>query len=134
MGQISLPRVNRLNNSMFWESAIFFEKNHFDSLKFYIFYKYFCKNFFSYSTYTIVKNWYGVNNKFYKKDINTFFFSNLIISEKLEFTCLKTYLYQINSKPYILFIYLNNFRLQKIPKPDTQKIRAINITKTFLYL
>ena len=39
MGQISLPRVNRVGTSMFWESSGIFTNYHFHSLKIYIFWK-----------------------------------------------------------------------------------------------
>lgn len=46
MGQISLPRLNRIGCSMFWESALYTELKPSIAIKNYIFLQYLSKYFF----------------------------------------------------------------------------------------
>lgn len=106
MGQISLPRLNRVDTSMFWESFIFYNQYTYNSLKLYIFYKYFIKYFFHRQIFFYKRLWGQKTNftkflSYNKKDKN--FFLN-IYKKEMSFKTLKFYLYTLNQEYFLFFI------------------------------
>lgn len=121
MAYKSIPRVNKMGTSMYWESGIFFKKYSWISIKLIVFLKYFNRFFFllptvSYKLLWILNNqkmfsfyslsnFYTFNSKlFTKKNKFLIFFSNFELPDKNN---LKTYLYCHNTKYYVFFLYLN---------------------------
>lgn len=115
MGQISLPKLNRINGSMFWESSLIFEEQKSKSLKLYIFYTHFIKYFYLYSYFNYLYSWqrnsfFMANSSiksFETKKTNENFISNSLNVDNTVFRSLKVYLYSINKKFFVFFIYLN---------------------------
>lgn len=121
MAYKSIPRVNKLGTSMFWESGIFFQKYSWISIKLIVFLRYFNRFFFLYPHISYKFIWFGYKKKnlsryyisnfysfkhklFTKKNIILHFYGNAIILKK---NSLKTYLYQFNNKYHVFFIYLD---------------------------
>lgn len=121
MGQISLPRLNRLSNSMFWESYTPYDTYHYKSLKSYIFYKYFIKYFFRHSLFYYSQVW-GNFNWFYTKSNSKRFTKHKLLKfsglhkNVIYYQPLKFYLYTYNNRYYIFFITLNIFNKHKRTK------------------
>lgn len=141
MGQISLPRVNRLGVSMFWENSSVFSKYQFHSLKLYIFIKYFTRYFFYYSYFNFLQST-KIKSKFLiTSNIKSFTKTNNIevrFTDKVKnrvgfFKDLRVYIYSFYGKFYILFIYLNSFNI-KYRKKWKFKRRITSFIKSSLYL
>lgn len=136
MGQISLPRLNRINTSMFWESYISYDHYHYNSVKLYIFYKYFIKYFFSYKLFNYGKLW-GFFNWFYWNSNNITFFKKKIIKLDIVkvnlYESLKFYLYTFNSKYFLFFITINTHRVAKKTK-NYSSVKAVFFKKLSVYV
>ena len=117
MGQISLPRLNRLNNSMFWESFSFFDNYQYNSFKLYVFYKYFLKyffrfNFFYYSYLWGNNSWWETGSHIY--NFTSYNNKKLYLNDSNDsFKILKFYLYTIHNKYYLFIINFADFRLNE---------------------
>lgn len=146
MGQISLPRINRLNVSMFWENSTILENYKFQSIKLYVFLKYFSKYFFYYSHFDYfyfikpkdnflllsgIKS-YNSNNYLHYRSVNY-----IDLTKKrgtLSFLKnLKIYIYNFNTKFFIFFVYLN-FTAFNNKKSLANPRRVTIFSKTTLYI
>lgn len=139
MGQISLPRLNRLNTSMFWESFIFFDQQKYNSLKLYIFYKYFIKYFFKNILFLYLNIWGGYTWRYQTSNVLNFFknkdkfkLNNLYVLD-YSLRNLKFYLYTLNNRYYLFFIVLN-LKKKKDNSKDTNFKKLLIFKKLTTYV
>ena len=135
MGQISLPRLHRLNTSMFWESSYYNELKPYLSIKFYIFINYFSNFFFYYNFFFYKKT--NITNKIltimYTKFTQLIEYNNLLIDDNF-IKKLKVYLYIYKNIYYVLFINIH-LKHNKPVKYKKKKYIFTRISKRqFLYL
>lgn len=142
MGQISLPRLNRINGSMFWESSTIFDKNKNYSLKLYIFYRYFVKNFYQYSFFDYLYFWVRKSFYFSTSSIKSYkirggnflFKVESIKDDESMLKNLKVYLYMLNTKYYLFYVYLNLKNYKKDDKNSfTLKTKPL-FSKNSIYI
>ena len=126
---------------MFWENSLLFSNYQFQSLKLYIFIKYFSKYFFYYSYFNFLYN-IRLKNKFLiTSNIQSFIkvkYRPIKFTDKLRkrvgfLKNLKVYIYSLNGKFYILFIYLNTFNIKYRVKKRVRK-KIAHFIKSSLYL
>lgn len=111
MGQISLPRLEKINTSMSWESSLYYNTEQWASPKLFILHKLFArclfKNFFSY------KRSHWLNCRLSKKPI-WFKHSRMILYSRFKeniqntsskFRILNTYIYYYDNKYSTIVIY-----------------------------
>jgi hypothetical protein len=132
VGQISLPRLNRVDVSMFWESFIYYNNYTYNSLKLYIFYKYFIKYFFIRQLFFYTKTWTTHNHltpflpyTYERGDIFTKSYT-----KEVAFKNLKFYLYSLNQQYFLFFINLKflNFKASKQYRPrKTAFFKKLNL-------
>lgn len=140
MGQISLPRLNRLNVSMTWESELKVNSYHWLSLKLIFFLKYYTQNLFKVEQYNFFNLWkpkllrtmisqYTITN-FTKKFFPTSVYSiATIFSSRKFFHVLDLYLIRFFHLSYIYLIY-NNYT----PVLNLNKKKSIFLHKYSLFL
>lgn len=127
LAQISLPRINRINTSMFWENHNPFNSNGGHFLKIYIYLIYFSRNFFQIDLIFFLKFW-SWNHKNFKINKNT---PNILKKKNFNFNITKyqkllslnTYIFVMSNKLYILFIHTPelSFKPRKILKKLSKK-------------
>lgn len=126
MGQISLPRLNRVGESMFWESAVYTELRPGLALKNYIILQYLTRYIFFYDFFYKLIFWQ--HSLSYSSLIVTSY-KNMCISCIERFTArdtrsytLKFYLYFYNNRAFIFLFYLDtlDFDLGRV----TRKLRV----------
>lgn len=130
MGQVSLPRLNRVGVGMWWEFGIDIIHKYGLSLKFYIFLRFFLKYFY---LYNLVSFWYTkVVYTSYKYIIN-FYRKNqekvLLINNKHMFfkkKIINFYSYFIEGVAYIAVI---NFNVKTVSKKKGDRWILKNTTK-----
>lgn len=123
MGQVSLPRLNKVGASMFWESNLYNSIKPYRSTIIYIYIKYFFKYFFDYNFIKYKYIWYKFfsnNNSYYiDKTINKG--KSLLFYPKKNnayFRGLTIYIYQFQNMYYILIPYLDYLH-----KEDNLKVK-----------
>ncbi len=104
MGQISLPRLEKINTTMFWESTLLYNKERWLSIKSFIFLKILIQYIFKNNYFNFKTKWVNnINNsRFIYKKIK-FTYNNNSNSN----TFVNHYIYQLNNKYIITAIYLN---------------------------
>jgi len=120
---------------MFWESSLFFDKKHFNSLKLYIFFKHFSDNFFNLSLSKFFYN-LNFNQPFYFKysKRNISIQSSFTFNVNIHLKPLKIYIYSIGIKFYVFYIYTNINRLKKKKNFSQNDLTVEYFTKNMLYL
>lgn len=130
MGQISLPRLNRIGCSMFWESAVYSELKPGLSLKNYILMYYLSRYIFFCNFFNRLVIWRRVN--IFKIIAITSYnnlcvgFINKFLIEDVEAKVLKFYFYFYENQAYIFLLYLDilDFKGGGAPRRLRQKRRA----------
>lgn len=112
MGQISLPRLERIGVSMSWESAINVKNDQWLSPKLFIFYRFFANFLFNYKHKQIIQSFYSRKNQnqkypfFKSKKLNHL---SKILFLKKEKKLLKKnashYIYNLNNRFTALIIH-----------------------------
>lgn len=129
MGQISLPRFNRLNVSMQWESQVNIKDYHWLSLRLYKIFKFFISTLFKALLYNFYKLWgrsfikkqlYGeVISGFTKTTLKTHVSHIAIkVSSKKLFNILGLFLIRLLDTTYIFIAYSNFSALKKLTTED----------------
>lgn len=139
MGQINLPRVNRLNNSMFWESSLFLDSKHFNSVKLYIFFRYFTNNFFKFSLSSYFYSWdlqlYLKKSPVFSNKSKIFNLAkNIDLNPDNDIFSLKTYLYVLHNNFYVFYVYTNFNRIAAVKLDKGVKGVPLDIQKISLYI
>lgn len=106
MGQISLPRLEKINTVMSWESSLLFNKERWLSIKAFIFLKVLLQFIFKNTTFKFKTKWLKPiksNNvtQFFYKTYENFLGNNLSLK-----IFLNHYIYQHNNKYTLLVVYL----------------------------
>lgn len=112
MGQISLPRLDRVGISMSWESAIATRSDQWLSPKLFIFYRFFTNFLFSFKFHRMIYCWKSASGfnpagiPFFKKKVKNF---NKIVFLKKDKKLIKKnyahYIYNLNNQYTVLLIY-----------------------------
>lgn len=106
MGQVSLPRLNRVGNSMLWESSFFSGVEHWSSEKLFIFCKYFMNTIFLQYSIKLKSVWgagrldktYAVSSCVWK--------NKLLVKRKMKDKyVVNHYIYMFNGRAVVLVIY-----------------------------
>ena len=132
MGQISLPRFNRLNISMTWESMLNTNQYHWLSTKIYLFLQLYISNIFKVTQYNFFNLWgYKLKiNMFFSLSISNFikkhfltknFLLAVIPNSKQLLNILGLYIVRLFDKSYIYLVY-NHYNSLK---------STLNILSTF---
>lgn len=108
MGQISLPRLEKINTKMSWESTLLYNKERWLSIKSFIFLKLllqyiFKNNYFRFKTKWLINKNNNISQFIYKK---IYFTNNNNIENSLNLF-FNHYIYQLNNKYIITAIYFN---------------------------
>lgn len=116
MGQISLPRFNRLNTSMIWESMLITNQYHWLSTKTYLFLRLYISNIFKVTQYNFFNIWgrplkitmfyiSSISN-FIQKNFNTnSYFIAYISNPKQLLNVLALYITRLFDKTYVYLVY-----------------------------
>lgn len=120
---------------MFWESSVFSDFKHFDSVKLYIFFKHFSDNFFNLSLSNFLIH-LKFNHPFYFKYIaeNTSLQSSFTFNLDTNLQPLKIYIYSVKAKFYVLYIYTNINKLKQKKNFSNDGLDTKFFTKNILYL
>lgn len=106
MGQISLPRLEKINTVMSWESTLLYNKERWLSIKSFIFLKVFIQFIFNNITFKFKTKWVNLN---FKKTYSQFIYKNyfcVLDNSLLTKTFLNHYIYQRNNKYILLAVYV----------------------------
>lgn len=108
MGQISLPRLEKINTTMFWESTLLYNNERWLSIKSFIFLKIllqyiFKNNYFRFKTKWIL-NKNKITSQFVYKKIYFKYENNSKVNSNLFFN---HYIYQLNNKYILAVIYID---------------------------
>ena len=106
MGQISLPRLEKINTTMSWESTLLFNKERWLSIKSFIFLKVFIQFIFSNTSFKFKTKWVSMSTK---KTYSQFTYKTyycFLEPTKLTKTFLNHYIYQYNNKYILLAIHV----------------------------
>jgi hypothetical protein len=117
MGQISLPRLEKINSTMIWESSILYNTERWAGLKFLIFFRLLINHIFFFQYFSFKKKW-KISKKLYFKKISKKFLVKTFKKKKLrklffkksqsnssKFKLLCNYIYQYNNNYYSLILY-----------------------------
>jgi hypothetical protein len=104
VGQVSLPRINRIGVSMFWESSFWHVSEHWSSEKLFIFFKYFTNFLFCRRVTDYYLHWRLSDSQL---TFTVSKWSNNYIPAKKGFKklILNTYLFWQNNRVVVLIIY-----------------------------
>lgn len=106
MGQISLPRLEKINTTMSWESTLLYNKERWASIKSFIFLKVLIQFIFKNNKFRFKTKWY--NNKDSK--ISQFLYKYYYVNNFEKITnkkiLLNHYIYQRKNKYILLIVYL----------------------------
>jgi hypothetical protein len=109
VGQVSLPRLERINSSMTWESSYWNHTEHWVAPKLFIFYRPFLNLAFSFKTNQFFRLWY-------KKKTSSAFWASKHTNIKIRYSLYKTkrklhwkvnnrYIYLFNNVATTLVVY-----------------------------
>lgn len=113
MGQVSLPRLEKINKSMFWESGLLYEKERWASPKLFLVHKLLTKYFFHKFFKKIKIVWLKKNNirsirgfSFYQSKTNKFKSRNYNRDTQYKNTLLGHYIYNSKNCYTTLIVYM----------------------------
>lgn len=141
MGQISLPRFNRLNTSMAWESMLNTNQYHWLSTKIYLFLRLYLSNIFKVTQYNFFNIW-GPElkiNMLYSLSISNFikkklpirsYFISCTPNTKYLLNILALYINRVFEKSYIYLVYNHHSTLKTVFKTFT----SLTASTIFMYL
>lgn len=106
MGQVSLPRLEKINSKMTWESTLLFNKERWASIKSFIFLKILIQFIFKNNKFKFKTKW--INNKqaaVISQYIFKYYYNNneTTVNKKI---LLNHYIYQFKNKYVLLVVYL----------------------------
>lgn len=105
MGQISLPRLEKINTTMFWESGLLYKNQSWAPAKTLMLHKLLIRHFFVKSFFIKKYKWSNkVPSNFLTSFFNKYYFKHLtfknykILLKKNSLTVVNQYIYQFNDK------------------------------------
>lgn len=131
MAQKSLPRLNRINVSMFWENFNPYNNRGGLGLKIYIFLRHFSRFFLKYNIFYFKKFW-KKDKKWKQTLINNHFLSkkcfNFDFKVEYDLIPFNIYIYSVFNKNYLLYIH----GLMESIEPKNNKANIVlKIQKTY---